>query len=154
MQKSIMKKSMAVLVTAALLLCAAAVNAAELPVYVDGTRVAFDVQPIVTDGCVMVPLRFVFEALGIAVNYDDETRTVSALRTDASGGVSIILIQIDNPKAFVNSGELPMERPPVEIDGRTLVPLGFIGDALGCTVQWPGDAPEENAACIVTAADE
>ena len=42
-------------------------------------------------------------------------------------------------KVFVDNRELSADQPPVIIDGRTLVPLRAIFEALGAEVDWDGD---------------
>lgn len=41
-----------------------------------------------------------------------------------------------NIKIVINNQELHTNVPPVIVDGRTLVPLRAIGEAMGCTVTW------------------
>lgn len=48
----------------------------QLRVIVNGKEVQFDVQPQIVDGRIMVPLRFVAQALGAEVNWDAERNTV------------------------------------------------------------------------------
>lgn len=42
---------------------------------VDGQAVALDVPPLIADGRLLVPLRFASEALGLAVRWEESTRT-------------------------------------------------------------------------------
>lgn len=137
-----MKRTTALIVSL-LLICTFAVSAAEAPVsttditvYIDGEKIEFDVQPNMINSRVMVPMRFIFEKLGAKVNYDGETQTVSAFKSDEKGINTIVLIQINNPRAFVNNDTFELDSPPIETDGRTLVPIRFVGEALGCTVDW------------------
>ena len=43
---------------------------------------------------------------------------------------------VDNPKASVNGKEIILDVPPTVIKNRTLVPIRFISEALGATVDW------------------
>lgn len=58
--------------------------------------------------------------------------------------VPTILIQltIGSKSAMVNGKEIALDVPPMVINGRTLVPLRFIGEALGSTVVY--DAPTKS----------
>jgi len=135
-----MKKLLTVLL-AIFVLCTSAAYAADIPVYIDGNALEFDVTPKMINDRVMVPMRFIFEKLGATVSFDDETQTISAYRASADGKNVIILIQINNQKAFVNNETFELDSPPVLVDGRTLVPVRFVSEALGCTVDW--NAAEE-----------
>ena len=47
-----------------------------------------------------------------------------------------IVMWIDHPVAWVNGEEAHLDVPPKIINGRTMVPARFIGEALGKTVKW------------------
>ena len=79
------------------------------------------------------------------VEWFEETREVFATKGDTE-----IKLQIENTVAFVGEDEKTLDSPPVIIEGRTLVPLRFIGEALGCVVEWDG----ENKTVIITTASE
>ncbi|PRR74175.1 stalk domain-containing protein [Neomoorella humiferrea] len=105
----------------------------EIPVFVDGLRVDFDVQPIIQNGRVLVPFRATGEALKVEVAWDGTTRTVSA--TD---GKNSVRLQIDNNTAYHNGTPIPLDVPPQILNGRTLIPLRFFSEAFGCRVDWDG----------------
>ncbi|MBO4898293.1 MAG: copper amine oxidase N-terminal domain-containing protein [Clostridia bacterium] len=44
----------------------------------------------------------------------------------------------DNIKVTINGNNVAFDQPPVIVDGRTLVPLRAIFEAMGCTVLWDG----------------
>ena len=44
----------------------------------DGQAVTFDTPPQLVNGSVMVPMRKIFETIGAEVNWDSETKTVTA----------------------------------------------------------------------------
>lgn len=102
-----------------------------LSVQVDGKILNIDVQPIIENGRAMVPLRTIFEALGAVVKYNAETETVIATK-----GLTSINLQIGNSHARVNGKTINIEVPARIIDGRTLVPLRFVSEALGASVDW------------------
>ncbi len=53
---------------------------------------------------------------------------------------TIIIFKVGNSIVLINGKEQSLEIPPVIIAGRTLVPLRFIGEALGAEVFWePAD---------------
>lgn len=106
----------------------------DILVKVNDKLIVFDVKPIIINDRTMVPLRAIFEALGAQVTWDGETKTIYG-----SKGSNIIILQIDNAKAFVNSAEVVLDVAPQIIDGRTLVPTRFIAEALGADVKWDAD---------------
>ena len=85
----------------------------------------------------MVPLRKIFSALGCEIEWDQETKTVSA----HSGGKTIRLT-IGNNEAFIindassKEDKIILDSAPVIVDNRTLVPLRFISESLGNIVGW------------------
>ena len=84
---------------------------------------------IVRNGRSFTPVRAVSEAFGAEVIWNGETRTVSV----ASGNI-VITMKIGQPKAIVNVKTVPLEAPPIIENGRTYVPLRFIGEHLNKTV--------------------
>ena len=50
----------------------------------------------------------------------------------------IIELYVDDKRARRNGQELALDVPPKIIDGRTMVPLRFLGEALGAEVEWIG----------------
>lgn len=49
------------------------------------------------------------------------------------------IVKADNISVKVNGQDLAMERPPLIMEERTLVPLRAITEALGCDVAWDGE---------------
>lgn len=76
------------------------------------------------------------------------TCTVHALNsktqpTNASvvKGASVVVLQLGNPKMIVDGMEMPVDNTnssvtPIIIDGRTMLPLRAVCEALGCSVTW------------------
>ena len=93
-----------------------AVNS-DIGVYLDGTRLSFDVPPQITDGRTMVPLRVIFEGMGAEVTWNGTTKTVKAVRGDGT-----VEMTIGSNKMYVNGVSEEMDAVPVIIQGRTLVP--------------------------------
>jgi hypothetical protein len=100
-------------------------------VLVDGSRLSFDVEPIIENGRTLVPLRAIFEALGAEVLWNGETRTVTAL-----AGAKQIRLTIGQTTAYIDNQPYQIEVPARVVNGRTLVPLRFVSESLGAQVQW------------------
>ncbi len=100
-------------------------------VYVDGQLVNFDVPPNVIQGRVLVPLRGVFERLGATVDYDGHTQHIVAVR-----GEQTVELTLGSRQARVNGRPSLLDVPAFTIGDRTMVPLRFISESLGASVQW------------------
>jgi hypothetical protein len=122
-------KNMAV---SALALTSAFATAQDIQVTVDGTPVTFHyAQPQMVDGRVLVPLRGVFEQIGANVDWDEATQTVMA-----DGHGRHVRLQIGSHDAVVNGRTVSIGVPPQMHQGSTMVPLRFLGEALGAHVDW------------------
>lgn len=100
-------------------------------VTLDGKELHFDVPGQIRDGRTLVPFRGIFEALGATVSWDPESRTVTAER-----GEDTLKLTIGSQVVEWRGSLIRMDVAPVVADGRTLVPLRFIGQALGVYVGW------------------
>jgi hypothetical protein len=100
-------------------------------VYIDGQPVSFDMPPMMMQGRVLVPLRGIFERLGATVNYDARTQHILAVR-----GTQTVELTIGSSQARVNDTPTLLDVPALAVNGRTMVPLRFISEALGASVQW------------------
>lgn len=103
--------------------------------FVDGIDVDYEkydsVLPLIKNGTTLVPVRAVTEAFNADVIWNGEDRTV----TVKSGDTEIVL-GIDSVKATVNGVETALSEAPEIIEGRTVVPVRFIAQALGMDVSW------------------
>lgn len=94
---------------------------------VNGKEYKFtDVPPVIKDGRVLIPLRAVTAALGGQVAWDPESRTVTVTLED-----NVIKITVDDLKATVNGAVYDLDVPAKAEQGRVVVPLRFIAQALG-----------------------
>ncbi len=84
----------------------------------------------------VVPIRAIVEALGGTIEWDGVARKVTI---NFNG--TVIELWIDKPQARVN-GEMKWIDPnnhdvkPIIINSRTMLPLRFVAENLGCTVNW------------------
>lgn len=87
-------------------------------------------------GRTVVPIRAIVEALGGTIAWDGNIRKVTINFKDAT-----IELWIDNPKAKVDGKETWIDSgnhnvKPVIKNGRTMLPLRFVAESLGCSVDW------------------
>ncbi len=114
--------------------------------YVNGVKKEIDTPPIITDDRTMLPVRHIIEALNGKIFYYAESRTVEIR---INGGD--IILAIGKNKAIVNGEEEYIDPnnkniKPFIRDGRTYLPLRFIMESIGSTVEW---IPEERAVVII-----
>jgi len=100
---------------------------------VSGEAVEMDVAPYLKDGRVMVPVRFLAEALGLSVDYDFSDPTNKIVTVHA---VEDIVLTIGSNKALVGTQEVELDAVPEIVNSRTMVPVRFIAETLGFEVQW------------------
>ena len=91
------------------------------------------VDRVEESGRVLVPLRGVFEAFGASVNWDGQMREIEIL---CSGNQ--IVMYVNDHNAYINGNRYYMDVPPRIVRSRTYVPLRFVGEALGGTVDYIG----------------
>ena len=116
-----------------------------LSVQLSGKTLTFpDVQPFFENGRTMVPFRTVAEALGAEVGYDSGTVSASLDGTVcrfAIGGDTLTVSDRATGKVLKT---VPLDVSPIEKDGRTCVPVRFLAESLGLTVEW-----DDGAQCAV-----
>lgn len=111
----------------------------DIRVILNNQTVPFDVSPVLINDRTMVPMRQIFEVSGAKVEWDEATQTVTATRkvSDNYGiDTTVVKLTIGSNKIIINGEENEMDVTPVVKDGRTLVPVRFISQALGAKVIW------------------
>ncbi len=111
---------------------------------VNGTIKTIDTQgtrPLVTNGITMVPIRAIVESLGGSVNWDALAR-----RLDIRLGSRTVTTWMGKTTATVNGSNRKMSIAPVIIGGRTMLPLRFVAENLGCLVGW--DQPTRSVTIV------
>jgi len=99
---------------------------------VNGTPVQFDdAQPMMMASRIMVPLRGVFEHMGATVVWDRDT---GAIRTSAPG--TDVVLRIGEAVAMIDGDPVAIGTPATIVNGRAMVPLRFVSEALGAQVMW------------------
>lgn len=118
-----------------------------LTVQVDGKYISTDVDPYISNGRTYLPLRAVAEAMGAAVNWDNISRSVTIVKD------STIIRCTVGSNAFTVDGKIQYSDTEPQIrNGRTMLPIRSIVEALGNTIEWDGytatvsiDTPAANA---------
>jgi hypothetical protein len=109
-----------------------AAKAKVIYIFIDGKKMQFKFQqPLNDNGSVLVPMRDIFEALGAKIEWDDTTKTVTAKKSDV-----IITYKIGSSTANRINEIIRIPVPGKLVDGTTMIPLRFVGEALGATISW------------------
>lgn len=110
-----------------------AMASSDITVVFEGRVLELPDPPFIQEGRTLVPMRAFFEALGADVSWDPDTRTAIGVRGDIE-----VKIPIDSIHPTVNQGIAVIDVPAQIVDGRTYIPLRFVGQALGDEVSWDG----------------
>ena len=119
------------------------IGSKKLVVTVNGVQkeVAMDVEPFISNNRTMLPIRFVAEALGFKVEWDDPTRTV--ILTDKD---TVVKIPVDTNQIIVNGTVFESDVKPILKSNRTMLPIANIARALGLVdgkdIIWDGTTKE------------
>lgn len=109
-----------------------------ITVTLDGKLITFpDQDPLQQSGRVMVPVNAILEALGAEVTWDKMAKTVTAVLN-----YQTLVLKIGSSTATVNGETLEIDAPAIIQNSRTLVPVRFISEGLGLTVDWDQTAAQ------------
>jgi hypothetical protein len=105
---------------------------------VNGISNTLDSPPVIKNNRTLLPIRPIVEALGGTVGWDATEKKVTV-----SLGSTTIELWIGKNTARVNGITKPIDSTnskvvPEIINSRTMLPLRFVAEKLGCDVQWDG----------------
>ena len=128
-----MKRFIMTAITAAMMLTVPAIAAEgdSVTVYSNGNLVAD--KGIIVEGRTLVPVRGVFEYMGYEAEWDNSTKT--ATLTNSKKNITITLTN-GNTTFTVNDNTITPEVPQQIIDGRFMLPLRAVGEAVDAKVGW------------------
>lgn len=124
-----MNKFLIVIVISMLLIVFPLSAFAGITVLVDGTPLDNNSEPISHSGKLIVPMRTIFERLGAQVDYEYGTITA---RLDQKE----IKLTVNQNKCRINNRPDIMPVAPIEYNGKTMIPLRFISQALNADVDY------------------
>jgi len=102
-----------------------------ISVTVNGNNVNLAPPPIERAGRVFVPLRGLFEQLGASVVYENGV-------INATAGSQTVSLTIGSQQATVDGSPQTVDVAPFIVGASTYVPLRFVSQALGATVNYDG----------------
>jgi photosystem II stability/assembly factor-like uncharacterized protein len=110
---------------------------------VDGrATIVLDAAPVIMRSRTFLPIRAVAEALGGTVGWDVQTRTATVTL-----GIHRVSLQIGSSVAILDGVRRPIDSAdalvvPVIASGRTLLPVRFVAESLGCQVDWDSETKQ------------
>lgn len=138
LKKSVLKRCLALTIAIALVISMVNPISAEdssIQVQMNGENLLFDVAPQMVNNRVLVPMRTIFERLGASVEWDAQTRVITATKDE-----TVIKLPLDSRNATITKNGIEkiveLDAVPVIIEGRTLVPVRMISESLGIQVGW------------------
>jgi hypothetical protein len=98
--------------------------------------VLLDAEPLIFHSRTFLPIRAVVESLGGTVGWNGQTRTA-----ELHLGEQTVILTIGQPVALVNGARVPVDSQDAQVvpmiaQGRTLLPVRFVAESLGCRVDW------------------
>jgi len=104
----------------------------------EAVEYTMDVAPYIKNGRTFLPLRYVANALGVDddnIIWDQATKAVTVFKGDR-----IAQVTIGSKTMLVNGVTINMDVVPEITDGRTMLPIRWLGQALGATIDWDAEA--------------
>ncbi len=107
----------------------------------DGSPLKSDVPAVIWQSRTMIPVRLISEKMGATVSWVDETDQVIIRK-----GRTTIVLTLGSSTALVNGQAVSLyDSIPATVGRlngveRTMVPLRFVSEQLGCTVEWEQDS--------------
>ena len=105
-------------------------------IYVNGSAVYGDAEPFVYYDRMMVPIRFISEALGATVEWNERRQMAYIYQ-----GEDVLAIVPDEP-IYKNGEEVYSDVYPMAAVERIFVPLRAVAEALNCEVYWDPNTGE------------
>ena len=110
-----------------------------LNMYINDNPQQIDVPPTIVEGRTLLPIRWVAEPLGAEVEWDGDEKKVTVTLKNTT-----IELWIGKNIAKVNGVDTPIDPSnpkvvPMIISGRTMLPVRFVAENLGCKVDWDQD---------------
>ena len=111
-----------------------------ITIIVDGVKLNPDVPPYIDNNYrTQAPFRAIGEALGCTVTWLEAERKVVVEKE----GFKVEMV-IGQKTFTVNGATKTMDTAPAIKNGRTFIPVRYLGEALNCTVHWNDDTKTVN----------
>ncbi|TYQ16933.1 UNVERIFIED_CONTAM: copper amine oxidase-like protein [Acetivibrio alkalicellulosi] len=105
--------------------------------YVNDVEKQMDTTPIIKDGRTFLPIRYVAENIGAHVEWHPEDKNIIISLHEKT-----VRLWVDTTIAYVNDELSEVDVAPFILEGRTFIPVRFVGEKLGLNIQWDSDKKE------------
>ncbi|MBQ8942206.1 MAG: hypothetical protein IJ062_10260 [Firmicutes bacterium] len=95
----------------------------------------FGTAPIISNGRTLLPIRAVVEEMGGSVEWNAENKQTELKYADTD-----IVLTTDSKTALLNGAETAIDTAPVIINARTFLPIRFIAESFGFSVDWNSES--------------
>lgn len=102
-----------------------------IKIFVNDLPLECDQPPVIVNNRTLVPLRAIFESLGANVEWDNESRSITAFKDETN-----IYLKIDDTTLLKNGESISIDVPAQIIHDRTMVPIRAISESLDSEVYW------------------
>lgn len=102
----------------------------------NGELIVMDVSPMIIEGRTMLPIRYAANPLGADIQWDGQEKKVTLILAEKK-----LELWVGQSNALVDGLNIPIDPTnpnvkPVIINGRTMLPLRFVTENLGCELDW------------------
>lgn len=115
-------------------------NTGKKMAFVNGQPTLLSTEPVVVNGSTLVPIRFISEAFGATVKWDNAT---SSAIVNADGHT--LVFKVNATSYTVDGVEKQLQQPATTVNGRMMLPIRVISEDLGKNVYWE----ETNSGLII-----
>lgn len=98
-----------------------------------GNTLELEAAPFIENNFTLVPLRFISEAFGATVQWNEALKVITIIYNGKS-----IILQVGSTIAVVEGSTAKFDVAPKIVNGRTFVPIRFISETFGAEVLWDG----------------
>ncbi|MEZ4813451.1 MAG: copper amine oxidase N-terminal domain-containing protein [Caldisericia bacterium] len=120
---------------------------------VNGNNYDSDISPLIMNDRTLLSARYVVEPFGGEIDWDPEEKKVTCrlLKPSEFTGdlteMNVVELWINKPTAKINGVEVQIDPDnpdvvPTIINDRTMVPMRFLAENLGCEVEWIAESKE------------
>ncbi|WP_058300251.1 copper amine oxidase N-terminal domain-containing protein [Gorillibacterium timonense] len=140
-----MKKALSsIILTIMLILVSSPAYAATKQIEIDGVAIASDVKPETKNNRTMVPIRIISENLGARVDWAHSDSEVTLTKHNMK-----VTVKPNSSIAVKNGESILMDVKPYVKKNRLFVPLRFIAETFGCTVDYSNSTVTIHTAPLV-----
>ena len=97
----------------------------------NGVKSTIDVAPMLINDRTVLPLRYVGETIGAKVDWFADEQKIVYVK-----GSKTIELWLGKTTVKINGKKTEIDTAPLEINGRTLVPVRFVTENMGANVDW------------------